>query len=180
MRSRGWSMHKKCHVCTRLQPSREKCCGEPCFITCWWTSTDACRRKTERQFDGCDCFGSRSVLLTTAGPRFRRKKTELATVGPAWQQASVFTSNPSSEAQDRATLENREGQPRGVTCLCVLTAQVTACARAEEHRPSDLTRATTTTARAASCTHITVRRRFKTDTRTSVVLTAGVFFFLLI
>ena len=66
MCSCGWGTPKKRSVCTRLYPMREEGCGEPCFVTCW-TSHGACRGQSERQFDGCDCFGSRSALLTSAG-----------------------------------------------------------------------------------------------------------------
>ena len=37
----------------------------------------ACRSPTQRQFNGCDCFGSRSTFLTSTRPRcFQTKNTE--------------------------------------------------------------------------------------------------------
>ena len=48
---------------------------------------------------------------------------------------SVFPSSRSSKTQDCTTPGSRDGQSEGVTCLCIVTAQVTTFALAEEHRP---------------------------------------------
>ena len=83
---------RKKHVCTRLYHLSEEGCGEPCFMTCWTSHGDG-RGQSERQFDGCDCFGSHAALLTSAGPQMRKlpelvldstRWPHLATGWPRW------------------------------------------------------------------------------------------------
>ena len=74
MCSCGWATPEKRSVCTRLYPMTEEGCGEPCFVT-RWTSHGACRGQSERQFDGCGCFGSRSAFLTSAGVQIPPEQT---------------------------------------------------------------------------------------------------------
>ena len=73
---------------------------------------------------GVDCFGSRSAFLTSAEPQIPPDKKKgrfyvLAVPGDWLVPPGVFTSNRSSKAQDPATPGSREGQPGGVTCLCI-------------------------------------------------------------
>ena len=90
----------------------------------WWTSHGACRGRSERLFDGCDCFGSRSAFLTSAGPGLLQKKKTAGLVldttcwpclATGWLR--VFSSNRSSKAQDRTTPGSRDGQLEGLTFI---------------------------------------------------------------
>ena len=189
-----------------------KGCRDQCSISPW-TSHGACRDRSERQFDGCDCFGSRSAFLTSAGLKIPPDKTSrtgarinvlappgdwLATLAEViatstrslvkrafrWQRHRVpsnrssvgITRSPrpilkraprdaaryvvghshsrlaascpddssrfssswsSSKCRSMRSLHSQEPrrQPGGVTCLCVVTVQVTTFALAGEHRP---------------------------------------------
>ena len=106
----------------------------------------ACRGKSERQYDGCDCFGSHTAFLRNAGLPYSSSKNHwnwcrirrvcwpcLATGWSRSEQLKKRSRSTSTRSLVKRMIRKRrhrdrgspDGQRGGVTCLRVWTASST-------------------------------------------------------